>query len=189
MAAIVLGAWLGAGAFADFAVTQNFETVDRFLQEPGSNMTLAELTKIGADRVRPILRRNAGEENNHLFADWENVELLAGATLIALLFVGGMRSNLALSLAGAMLFIVAAQRVFLSPEVADLGRRIADLPASDPLNRDFWRFHNIYSGSEILKLLIGLGLAVLLAMPKKREDAGPRPSEPELIAGQRNRGA
>lgn len=186
----MLGAWLGASVFADFAVTQNFETVDRFLQAPGSNMTLAELNKIGIDRERPILRRNAAEENNFLFEDWESVELAVALVLIALLLVGAKRSALMPGLAGLMLMIVAAQRFYLSPDVADLGRRIADLPSSDPLNARFWQAHGIYSGAEILKLLCGLALAVLLAMPRKREtDHAPREPERELVAGKRAQGA
>jgi len=188
IAAIVLGGWLGAAAFADFAVTQNFQTVNRFLRAPGSNVTALELEKIGADRERPILRRNAGEENSFLFEDWETAELPIAAILIGLLLVGGKRSNVMLSLAGLMLMIVAGQRFYLSPEVTDLGRRIADLSVTDPTGPEvssrFWTAHNIYSGSEILKLILGVALGVLLVLPRKREVGPASPEdEPELIVG------
>jgi hypothetical protein len=188
IAAIVLGGWLGAGTFADFAVTQNFQTVDRFLASPGSNVIAMELEKIGADRERPILRRNAGEENGFLFRGWETAELAIGAAVIGLLLVGGKRSGLVLSPAVLMLLIVVAQRFYLSPEVTDLGRRIADLSAADPrgpqLNSQFWTAHGIYSGLEIFKLLLGAFLAVLLVLPHKRDlsHAG-HEHEPELMTG------
>jgi len=193
IAAIVLGGWLGAATFADFAVTQNFQTVDRFLRAPGSNVTALELQKIGADRERPILRRNAGEENGVLFQGWETAELAIGAVVIGLLLAGGKRSGLVLSPAVLMLLIVAAQRFYLTPEVTELGRRIADLSASDPsgsqLNSQFWTAHGLYSGLEIFKLLLGAFLAVLLVLPRKRDldhaghDHSGHEHEPELMTG------
>ncbi len=184
----MLGGWLGAATFADVAVTQNFQTVDRFLSSPGSNATALELQKIGADRERPILRRNAGEENGYLFEGWETTELAIGAALIGLLLVGGKRSVLVLAPAVLMLLIVAAQRFYLSPEVTDLGRRIANLSAADSrgpqLDSQFWTAHGMYSGLEIFKLLLGAFLAVLLVLPRKKEfDYPGHDHEPDLMAG------
>jgi hypothetical protein len=188
IAAIALGGWLGAATFADFAVTQNFQTVDRFLSSPGSNATAMELQKIGAERERPILRRNAGEENGFLFEGWETAELAIGAVLIGLLLAGGKRSGLLLAPAVLMLVIVATQRFYLSPEVTGLGRRIADLSAADPrgpqLDSQFWTAHGIYSGLEIFKLLLGAFLAVLLVLPHKRDlGLAVHDHEPELMTG------
>lgn len=184
----MLGGWLGAAAFADFAVTQNFQTVNRFLASPGSNVTAMELQRMGADRERPILRRNAGEENGFLFEGWETAELVIGAAVIGLLMAGGKRSGLVLAPAVLMLAIIAGQRFYLSPEVTDLGRRIADLTVADPrgpqLDSQFWTAHGIYSGLEIFKLMLGGFLAVLLVLPHKRDlgHAG-HEHEPELMTG------
>jgi hypothetical protein len=169
LAAFVLGTWLGAGVFADIAVTQNFQTVDRFLARPGSVLTSAELNRIGRERERAILRRNAGEENNVIFENWERAELLIGCTLFGLLVFGSRPKNSMLVGALMMLAIVAAQHFFLSPTITDLGRKLADLPANDPLASSFWTFHGIYSGSEILKLLVGFGLAARLAIRHKQD--------------------
>ncbi|HZL57306.1 MAG TPA: hypothetical protein VFC21_09505 [Bryobacteraceae bacterium] len=184
IAGIVLGIWLGAATFADIAVTQNFDTVDRFLRSPGSSMTAIEIDKIGNERLRPVLRRNAGEENNFLFENWETAELAVAALIISLLFAGGKPSRLMLSLAFLMMFIVAVQRFYLSPEVAALGRRIADLPANDPLTARFWKAHGIYSGLEIGKLLLGAALAVRLSLRRRRDSERMMGTpETELIAG------
>jgi hypothetical protein len=164
LSALVLGVWLGASIFADFAVVQNFETVDRFLAAPGNVLAAAELGKIGRDRERVLLRRNAGEENNFIFENWERAELVIGLALLVLPAFGGPLDRLALGLTTAMLLVVAAQHFFLSPQVTDLGRRIADLPPKDPLNATFWTYHGIYSGVEILKLALGAGLAVRLSL-------------------------
>lgn len=169
LAALVLGTWLGAGVFADVAVTQNFQTVDRFLVQPGSAVIAAELNKSGRERERSILRRNAGEENNTIFENWERVELVIGCALFALLLYGARPQLPLLSGAALMLVIVTAQHFFVSPEITALGRKLADLPADDPLVARFWTLHGLYSGSEILKLLVGMALAARLAFRRKRD--------------------
>lgn len=174
LAAILLGVWLGAGIFADLAVTQNFQTVDRFLTTPGSVATSVELNRIGRDQARAILRRNAAEENNFLFENWERAELLLGAALLATLFFGERPQKLMLAAGLTMWVIVLAQHFLLSPEVADMGRRMADTPDDTSLTNKFWMFHGIYSGSEILKLLVGVALSVRLAIRRK--------SDPDLFA-------
>ncbi|HVW86313.1 MAG TPA: hypothetical protein VHB50_16615 [Bryobacteraceae bacterium] len=167
LAALLLGTWLGAGIFADIAVTQNFQTVDRFLATPGSATTTVELNQIGRARERVILRRNAGEENNFLFENWEWAELILGGALTAVLLFGERPNKWMLAAAGAMFLIVAVQRFWLTPEVTDLGRQIADLSPKDPLNAKFWTLHGIYSGIEILKLVIGAALAIRLVNRSK----------------------
>jgi hypothetical protein len=164
LAAILVGVWLGAGTFADLAVTQNFQTVDRFLAAPGSIGTSVELNRAGRDHARLILRRNAGEENNFIFQNWERAEIIIGIALLAMLFFGGRPQKLMLAAALSMLLIVAVQHFFLSPEVTDMGRKLADLPDDAALTKRFWMFHGIYSGSEILKLLVGFALAVRLSI-------------------------
>ena len=161
--------WLGAGIFADIAVTQNFQTVDRFLSAPGSVGAAVELNKIGRPREREILRRNAGEENNFLFENWERMEIILGVALLATLFFGERPNKPMLAAAISMWLIVLIQHFALSPQVTEMGRKIADLPPGDPLNKTFWMFHGIYSGSEILKLLVGFGLAIRLSRKGKTD--------------------
>jgi hypothetical protein len=167
LATLLLGAWLGAGAFADFAVTQNFQTVDRFLEAPGTPSASQELNAFGRSREREILRRNAAEENNFLFTNWERFEIVLGAALLAALFFGERPTPGRLTAALAMWLIVGVQHFWFSPTVAGLGRQIDGLPADAPLVKTFWMYHGFYSGSEILKLLVGLGLAVRLSLRSK----------------------
>jgi hypothetical protein len=164
IAALLLGIWLGAGIFADIAVLQNFRTVDRFLSDPGTVKTATDLHKIGRPLERELLRRNAAEENNYLFENWEWTELFLGVGLLATLFFGERPNKLMMSAALTMWVIVMVQRFGLTPQVTELGRRIADLPAGDPLNRTFWTFHGLYSGAEVLKLGVGMALAARLSV-------------------------
>jgi hypothetical protein len=161
LAVLVLGLWLGAGIFADIAVTRNFNTVERFLANPGSDAVANEIQTMGREREREILRRNAAEENNAIFHDWERSEFAIGAALIGLLALERARpTNLAI--AGGMIGIVAVQNFALSPRIAALGRLLPSMSANDPAVAHFWTMHGIYSGSEILKLLAGFVLAALI---------------------------
>jgi hypothetical protein len=144
IATLVIGIWLGAGVFADIAVTQNFTTVDRFLATRPADPDRA------AERV--LLRRNAGEENNFLFANWELTELVLG---VGLLIIAARTGRLPATLTVSMLAIVAAQHFFLTPEITELGRH-------EPVTAHFWMLHGIYSGIEILKLALGAVLALVL---------------------------
>lgn len=164
LASLLLGAWLGAGILTDIAVTQNFQTVDRFLQTPDTVTTSVELNKIGRAEERAVLRRNAGEENNWIFLNWERVELTLGAVLFGLLLFGSRPQKLMLGLCLAMILIVAAEHFLLAPPIAELGRRVDDLPANDPETGRFWLLHGLYSGLDILKLLVGFAFAVRLTV-------------------------
>ncbi len=167
LAALLVGAWLGASVVTDVAVTQNFQTVDRFLAKPGSVSTSSALHEISRDRERFILRRNAAEENNWIFLNWERVELAIGGLLFLVLLFGERPQRLMLILCAVMFLIVAAEHFFLTPLITDLGRKVEDLPATDPQSKSFWVLHGFYSGLDILKMLVAVAFAVRLAIKRK----------------------
>jgi hypothetical protein len=166
LSALLLGFWLGASILTDIAVTQNFQAVDRFLDAPGNAGTSAELNAMGRARERVILRRNAGEENNWIFLNWERVEFAIGGGLFLLLFFGDKPQKLPLALSVVLLAIVAAEHFLLTPRITDLGRIVDDLPAADLQYKTFWTLHGLYSGLDILKLLAMLGLAACLSIAR-----------------------
>jgi len=167
LSALLVGAWLGASIVADIAVTQNFQTVDRFLQAPGNPGTSAQLNEIRRARERAILRRNAGEENNWIFENWERVEFAIGGLLFLLLLFGDRPQKMMLALSLVLLAIVAAEHFLLTPRIIGLGRIVEDLPATDPQYKTFWTLHGFYSGFDILKMLVGFGLAARLVIRRK----------------------
>ena len=160
---LLLGAWLGASILVDIAVTQNFQTVDRFLASPENPAASDRLNAMGQDRARLFLRRNAAEENNWIFTNWERAELGIGALLILMLAVDERRRRLALAAAALALAIVAAERLLLTPRITTLGRVIDGLTPADPRYRTFWMLHGFYSGLDILKMLLIFGLGARLA--------------------------
>lgn len=164
IAALLIGVWLGAAVLADVAVTQNFQTVDRFLAAPGSPATSISLNQIGRPLERTILRRNAAEENNFLFTNWEWAQLGLGALLFFILLFGDRPQKLYMALVLGMLVIVAAERFILTPQIVDLGRTVDGLASTDPVYKHFWMLHGIYSGVDILKMLLGAFLAFRLCV-------------------------
>jgi hypothetical protein len=192
LSALLLGAWLGASIFADVAVTQNFQTVDRFLSAPVDAATSVDLNAIGRDRERAILRRNAAEENNWIFTNWERAEFFLGLTLL-MLFLFGERPQ-KLLLAGSILLIalVAVEHFLLTPRIVELGRIVDRLPSSDPRYKTFWMLHGLYSGADILKMFVQIGLAARLMFRQKpdkdrfaREYALANPDPAALAEGKR----
>jgi hypothetical protein len=162
LSVLLLGAWLGAGIFTDLAVTQNFRTVDRFLESSQSN-------GIGRARERIVLRGNAAEENNWIFQNWERLEFAIGGVLLLLLLFGEVHRKSTLALSLALPAIVAVEHFLLTPRIIDLGRIVGDLPVTDPAARTFWMLHGLYGGLDILKILISLGLAVALVIQPETE--------------------
>jgi len=169
LGSLLLGLWLGANIAVDLAVTQNFSTVDRFLASPGSVATSVQLNKIGRVDAREILRRNAAEENNFLFENFEIVEAFLG-TVMFLLFLFGDRPQVSmLAMTALMLAIVLTQHFALSPQVAAIGRNIAGLPKESAEVKKFWMFHGFYSAAELAKIGIGIIFAVRLTFRKKED--------------------
>lgn len=159
---LLLGAWLGAGIFTDLAVTQNFRAVDRFLDS-------SPLNDMGRARERIVLRRNAAEENNWIFQNWERLEFVIGGVLLLLLLFGETPRKSTIALGLALPATVAAEHFLLTPRIIDLGRIVGDLPATDPAARTFWMLHGWYGGLDILKILVGLGLAAVLVFRPETE--------------------
>ena len=167
LTALLLGAWLGGSILTDVAVTQNFRTVDRFLEAPGNPGTSAQLNAAGRARERVILRRNAAEENNWIFLNWERFEFALGGGLFLLLLFGDRPQILMLALSLIMLAAIAVEHFLLTPGITDLGRVIDDLPTTDPRYGKFWILHGFYSGLDILKMLVGFGLAARMIIRRK----------------------
>jgi hypothetical protein len=63
--------------------------------------------------------------------------------------------------------IVMAEHFLLTPQITGIGRFVDDLPATDPEYKRFWMLHGLYSGLDILKMLIGFACAFRLAVRRR----------------------
>jgi hypothetical protein len=193
-ACLFLGLWLGAAVSVDFLVAENFSTIDPFLTALGSPLVTARIKQAGQQSVRFILRRNAAEENGRIFEVWEWTQI-GMATLFFFLVMFGERPPLsALILIAAMFVLILIQHFILTPNVVSLGREVDEIPLTEQLRNPtvdrFWVFHGFYSGFEILKLLLGMGVAARLMIrrtPDLTENKSERLSESEVEPRKRRR--
>ncbi len=159
----LLGAWLGASILADVAVTQNFQAVDRFLASAG-------MDQASRTNERVLMRRNAAAENAWIFLNWERAEFAIGGALILLL----LREN-RMALIGIILvlFILAVEHFVLTPEIITLGGSVDSLKPGEAQYRTFWMLHGLYSGLDILKMIIVFALAAREVWTKRLNNPVP----------------
>jgi hypothetical protein len=168
LACFLLGMWLAGGIFMAWIATQNFREVDRLLSRADPVATL-RLKPLGAD-ARMTLRYQASEQNRRLFRTWETVQILFGASFFLLLLFGSRENKF--TLVGVLLLIalVLVQKFVLTPELIALGRMIDFVPPDikSPDRSKFWVIHSAYSGVELLKRALIVGLSGKMVFSRQR---------------------
>jgi len=172
-AAFLVGAWLAGCLFMDMVATQNFRSVDRLLAEPPTQMAERVQAMGGHDAARMFLRHHVGEQNRWYFETWEQVQIGLGVVLFLVLLFGAAADRWMLFFTLVMLGIVLMARFFLTPEITRLGRAMDFVPpgTAAPGRTRFWIFHGAYSGSELIKLGVGMVVGVMLVRRGKGEVA------------------
>jgi predicted PurR-regulated permease PerM len=173
LAALLAGAWLAGCLFMDMVATENFRSVDRLLAAPSPQLAERIQSMGGHDAARMLLRHQVAEQNRWYFETWEQIQIALGVALFLVLQFAAGRDRWKLGITLAMLAIVLIMHFFLTPEITRLGRAIDFVaPRATSAERTrFWTLHGTYSGSELLKLGLGLLLAVLLVRRWKRSAA------------------
>jgi hypothetical protein len=179
---MILGMWLGASILANVFPVINMASVDRFVAEPGSAATTAQVRQTGAKAARFLLRRYASEQNAWVLTLWEGAEIALAIGLFCLVALGERPPRSAFVLIPAMLVIVLLELLILTPHLASAGRDVEEFQASkllnDPSLSGFRAFQGIYAGAEFLKLLMGCGLAAQL-MVRRDGSRSTAEQEPE----------
>jgi hypothetical protein len=178
-AALLLGAWLAGSLFMDMVATGNFRSVDRLLAAP-SPPAAERIQAIGGhDMARAFLRYQVSEQNRWYFDTWERIQIGLGATLFVVLLLSPIRDNVLLVQTLLLLAIVLVMHFFLTPQIVRLGRAIDFTPPGTPSGdrTTFWTFHGVYSGGELMKLGLGLLMAVWLVRRRK----GLQPAQAESV--------
>jgi hypothetical protein len=169
----LLGIWMGGSILVNFATFANFSNIDDFLQTPGSVRASLDLNRLGRDNGRLLLRRYAGEDNADVIFNWERVSAAIGVGLFFALLFRDQPHKVTLGGVLLMTAIVLGQH-FITPEIAELGRKMDDLPGDASIRRTFGLLHGTYASLEILKLITGLIVAWWLAKRERRETVGAR---------------
>jgi hypothetical protein len=71
-------------------------------------------------------------------------------------------------LAGAMLILTLFQHFKITPELDWTGRSIDFAPAESQARDQFWKLHGIYSGIEVVKMLLAVTTAGFLFPMRRR---------------------
>ena len=159
----------------DMVATQNFHAIDRMLAAPPDRVAKQMQEMGGPVPARVLLRYEASEVNRLFFENWETVQLLLGLMLFLVLLFGSKPGKFPLFCALAMLAIVAAERFAMTPAIIRLGRAIDFVPtgAESGERSQFWALHSAYSITELVKIGIGLALAVKLFLWSRRKSREP----------------
>jgi hypothetical protein len=165
---LLLGLWLGGSLFMIFVATQNFASVERLLASPPEPVS-KWISQLGHDDARFMLRYMASEQNRFYFVRWEWAQIGLGLVISGIIAVSPRIGRAALILSGLMLLVAIAETTLLTPQIVGLGRSIDFIPQTvqTPERALFWRLHHFYSGLEVFKLVLGLGLAVLLVRDRR----------------------
>jgi hypothetical protein len=168
IAAFLLGSLLLGSLFLVFVATRNFRAVDAVLGAPPPEASKMIQT-LGHSDARQLLRYLAGEENRSYFETWELTQIFLGLALTGVLLFG-VENRLLASLAGAMLVLALFQHFKITPDMLWLGRSIDFVPpgAESQARDQFWKLHGIYSGIEVVKMLLALTVAGFLFPMRRR---------------------
>jgi hypothetical protein len=152
-----------------WVATQNFRGVDRLLVQPGP-AALLQLKTLGHASSRMLLRYHAAEQNRYYFQRWETAQLLLGAFLFFFLIFGTREDKFSLLFVLLMLLILVGQRFWLTSQIVSIGRSIDYVPVevSSPDRVRFGVLHAGYAGAELVKLGLGLTLALRLILSRRK---------------------
>jgi hypothetical protein len=162
LALVVMGAWLMGTVCTSVVASENFYTIDRLLAgSPNGSFTTA-VQQLGQPQARDLLRYLSSELNRLYFEIWNIAQLVLGA-LVLWLVVGSTQydpASVRRAVRGviAMLTIVVAMLVWLTPSIVSLGRSLDFVPRdpAPPGMQRFWVLHAAYTSLEMLKLTIGM---------------------------------
>jgi hypothetical protein len=169
-ALVVMGAWLMGTICTSIVATENFYTIDRLLAARANAAFASAVDRLGTPDGRDLLRYLSSELNRLYFTLWNVAQLVLGGLALWLVDRRARRG------VAAMLAIVVAMLVYLTPSIVSLGRSLDFVPRdpSPPGMPRFWMLHAAYTSLEMIKLVIGgvVTYAVARGPSLRRDDAG-----------------
>jgi hypothetical protein len=168
--ALLLGAWLTGTIVVGFVAAENFFTVDRLLASADTPEFHRDAAALPPGEARVMLRHLSSELNRYYFRIWGYAELVFGA-LVLWLSMRGLRQKKFVIASSIMLAIVVIMAVYITPRITVVGRALDFLPRNTPPlgMAEFGMLHGAYSTLDLIKLLIGLWMAVLLVRTDSRQ--------------------
>jgi hypothetical protein len=160
-ALVVMGAWTMGSICMSIVATENFYTIDRLLNGSTNAEFHAAVQKLGHGPARDLLRYLSSELNRLYFQMWNAAQLALG---VLALWLAGRAPRIRWGIL-TMIGIVVLMLAYLTPQIVSLGRSLDFVPR-DPAPagmQRFWILHAAYTSLEMLKLVVGLVVALWIA--------------------------
>jgi hypothetical protein len=149
--------------------TQNFAVVERILAGRPEGLA-ATSSHLSPAELRLVLRYQASEVNRLFFEGWGMIQPPLG--VVVMLLAWRARGGRAIVAAAALMLLIALfLQVYVVPETVRLGRLLDFVPREPPPPEatPFWRLHHTYTALDMLKFVLGLGVAfVVVRRPAAR---------------------
>jgi hypothetical protein len=184
VALFLLGIWIGCCLLVDFQALQRNRVATRVLDNP-AEQARTDMLKAGPEASGRLLRHLAGEQVRDTLTTWEQAQYVIGAAMILLLVFSAQRKPIAIGMCGLMTLLVFVQHQMITPELSYVGRALDFTPeaASFSLATRSWTLTQMYTGSEVVKLLAGGALAsyffAMESVVKRRKSRSKSSSELE----------
>ena len=155
----LVGAWSGCSVFMWQVAIQNFAVAEGLSVSSDEGLRDA-VNGLSDEGLRSVLRFQASEVNRLFFRNWGWLQLPI-AVFLLLLVRAARCGMIAMTMAAVMLLIAVGLAAYVVPETVRLGRLI-DFAAESSLpdvRNSFWTLHHSYTTLDMLKLVLGLGVA------------------------------
>jgi hypothetical protein len=174
IACLLLGLWMGAGAWMLWVSADNAASVDRLLLAPSAAAS-EYLKTLGHAPVGPLAHYLAAEQNRSLFETWGVVQIVLAAGFFAFLLFGTRLGKFPLAVALLLLLVAIAERAVLAPGMEFVGRAL-DFRV-DPSHRARMAREALdygYAMAEVAKFLLASIIAVFLVWQQSRRSLDSR---------------
>jgi hypothetical protein len=172
---LLLGLWLGASLLMDWtsfagpaSLGESFTSVRQ--REP------MMVRSIGEEPVRQLLRYEAAELNRTYAYGWGWAQCIFSVVFVVIVLFATNGNKAALALSAAMMLITLGMQFGVMPGLLELDRGLDFAIGADGVTARaaFAGPHNTYVAMEVLKLLVGFGLAGYLLYRGAGESSGRR---------------
>ena len=173
-ACFLLGAWFAGCVIAAWLGIQNPAAADRLMARL-SPEAARQLGGIPHQQSTVLLRYAAAERSRSLRFQWDTLQIACGAFFFGYLLFASREGKWSLAMAAWMFVMVLLQRLYITPESADLGRITDFLPASSAgtYRARLWVLEEAYLLVEAAKWGAGLTLlARFVWSPGRSGDSG-----------------
>jgi hypothetical protein len=164
MACLLLGLWLGAGAWMQWVAASNTNSANELLMRP-SAAAAAYLKTLGRAPIGPLADYLAAQQNRVLFETWGTAQIVVSALFFFFLLFGTSQGKVPLAMALLLFLIAVAERVVIVPEM-NMVALATDFAQnqSHRIRLESQALDYGYMTAELVKWVVAAGVAGLLIL-------------------------